>query len=448
MSEKNRSLASYFDYPGDTSQNWHDQTEMLQDFPAAARTVHQPEEGLGKWMFYPGHQDMLWVPQNKRAQDIRNEPPGTTFHYKTDKTWRSTDWGYDEYMQKQAQSNTPKSEKPKVHKEKMSPEARKAWKADMAKARQETRAARSKDVKALHDRAYQILQENQAWDEHLFAILESITATLSQAKAQSKAKIDTLKATGIKGLAKTQALHAETSTYIHDATWAEKLDLIDVFCSHYGLFNTLGTTLPPVNQDGTRYLSVEIMFLSKAKQVIMSGILHNIARMAKLGLADASRCDFVNTSYEANDILSKMRGKDKYIRKPNPNLADSQAIVQCKTMIMGLEKERWQKLHTGKEVPKHLKWAQPGGNHKKKKEHEKGAGHSHNKEKEKEEFELFKKFLKLTRPGNHNNHHHGKPHPAQEPPKQSNPPPARRGRGRTVPPSPSRPQAYMHGYYY
>lgn len=406
MSEKSRSLASYFDYPGDTSHNWHDQTEPLQTLSGATGQPRGLGRGLSEWGFAPGHTEMIWIPHGQHGQNV---PEGVKVHYKSNKVWDSSDWGYDEYIQKMAQSHRQKSEIPKQERPRMTPDERKIWKAGMAEQRQETRMLRSKHVKALHEKAYQILIENQAWDDEIFPVITSITDKLSQAKAQSKQKIEDLKAAGVKGSAKTKALHAETSNYIHDDRWAQKLSQIDGFCTRNNLINTLGTTLPAKHENGTRYLSVEIMFLSKAKQVIMSGILHLMTVKAKAGAATQAQCEFVNTSYKANDIIIKLRGKDRFLHKYDTKLEDSAALEACRRMILKLEVSRFRQLHRNskkKTLPKHLRYAPPAqtSKHGKKKD-KKGSGHSSQKEEQE-----VKRIISILHREQNAKHHHAKRH--------------------------------------
>lgn len=445
MSGKHRSLASFFDEPGDSQYSWHEQTEPLRAPPAPTGGLGgEHAEGLGRWMYVPGKSEMLWVPEGYQYTDL---PHTAQPHYKDNKSWDENDWGYDEYMRKQQQTKQEKSSEPKPPKPKMTEEERKVWKLNLASERQKRRKDRSDKVKKLHDHAYGVLMTIESVP--IRRTIRGVTVVLEQAKTANRAKIVELKGEEINGATRKNRLHEETSNFIVDNHWTGSdgvLVEIDTYCRDNGLFNTLGLKLPEANKDGTRYLSVEILFLSKAKEVMMSAVLHVLAKKAKTGSATVQECDYVNTTYQANDILSKMRGKDRYMRKPNPKLADSHAIKMCKTMIMDLEKKRWQALHPkAKEVPKHFKWAPPGGDHNKKKEESKGTSHKHlTPEDLKELVELYKVYQETKSHPHHTHKHHQKE--GTGPPRTA-PPPARRGRGRPAPP-PARPAAYMHGYYY
>ena len=404
MSEKNRSLASYFDYPGDASLNWHDQTEPVGQ---VAPVQTSAREGLGKWAYSAGNPNLLWVPHDKTPDDANvAKVQGHTIHYKSDKTWKPTDWGYEEYMHRQAMAHQ-EPDPNKAPKPKMSPEEHAVWKSDMATARQELKKVRSKQLKTLHDQAYDIVTRTSALGEVnqvMGPIIESVHGSLELAKTQSKNSIASLKASGIKGKAKMTSLHAETSSYIDDSAVQEMLNTIDGFCRHHGLFNTVGTDLPPKNRDGTRYLSVEIMFLGKMKQVIMSGLLHVMAKQAKSGTADKNQCDFVNTSYEANNILAKMHKRERYLHRYNDKLADSAALEQCRRMILNLEIKRFKGISKKKTLPKYLKFAPPGNGGQQGKK--KGAGHSN--EAEAKEVKLILDIIHQRKSGE--SHHHGRGH--------------------------------------
>ena len=457
MSDKHRSLASYFDEPDDARYSWHDQTEPLQAPPSPGQGLGGHDvKALGKWMFVPGQADMLWVPEGYHWSDRNQAPAGTTFHYRKQKEWSASDWGYQEYRRIQDQANMKTSEGTKAPKQKMTPEQRKEWKAENAAARQETRTERSASVRQYHEKAFQTLdtlaqtltETNPLYKIH--SILGGVNALLASAKLESKEKRTQLARTeGKTNKERKILLHGHTSDYITDARWTVSdgvLAEIDEYCKDNSIINTLGTKLPEPNPDSKRFLSVEILFLSKAKEVIMSAILHVMANKAKAGRASDLECDYVNASYAANNILSKMHGKDRYMRRPDAKLPDSKQIEICKTMIMQLEQKRFKTLHSNKALPKHLQWAPPHGDRKNDKQgHHKGAGHSHIKPGEFEAFKAYMAFKNKQHAHPHNSH----PHHKKERTSPPSAPPARRGRGGGLPaPSQSPAQAYMHGYYY
>ncbi len=320
----------------------------------------------------------------------------------------------------------------------------------MHSERQEARKTHSQNVKELHDTAYAIMLRNGAWDARIYPIITKITELLDAAKAQSKQKLAEATAEGKKGKARKNAVCKERTKIIDDTYWTAEdgpLSEINKFCTHNRLINTLGMKLPDASpRDGSRFLTVAIMFLSKAKEVIMSGLLHAKAERAKQGIADPDECEFINTSYAAKNILSKLRGKDRYMHAIDKTRPDAMAITKCRHMIMELEKMRWMELTKDKKIPlpKHFQLAPPRPEHNGGKNHGKGSHDAR-----KQEVELLLKLLgerdKTHNTGHRRPHPHHKKNADDAPPREES---SRPGPMRVNPQRPPRSQAYMHGYYY
>ena len=454
MSEKHRSLASYFEEPGEISQSWHDQTEPLQAPPSLSGLGNSSHTGLTGYTYVPGSASMLWVPPGKKLADHTKNPEGTTYHYKG-QDWQPTDWGYKEHMQMLQQAEQ-KSNQPKAPKKKMNAAERKAYKETMHDTRQKTRASHSKDVQELHQSTYTLLTSNYKWDEQIHSVIIDITAVLEAAKTASHDKSSELKSAGKIGRAKKELLHAEKTYLIDDSNWTGEsgwLVYIDSFCRRYNLMNTLGMKLPEANEDGSRYLSVAIMFLSKAKEVIMSGMLHHLVQKAKQGTASSDECEFVNASYAAKNLIAKIRGKDRYMRAYDPKLEDSVELGKCRHMIMELEKARWRHLAKGNKtptpLPKHFQMAPPGQKREGGKKRDKG---NHDKGKlervtdpdllfKLKELEILKRIMNMhpteTKKGKGR---HSQPGPQKQETSSTTAPTTRKSKKSTA--------AYMHGYYY
>lgn len=457
MSEKHRSLASYFEEPGEISQSWHDQTEPLQAPPSLSGLGNSSHTGLTGYMYVPGYASMLWVPKNMVPADAAKNSESTTYHFKG-QPWRETDWGYTEHERMVAEASQPISKQPKEAKTKMTPEERKAYKAAMASTRQKTRETRSQSINTLHKATNELMVGNRAWNENIYPVITSITTLLESAKSDSRNKVSELKTAGKEGREKKELLHAKTTYVINDASWtggagrSGLLQKIDDFCRQYSLMNTLGMNLPEANEDGSRYLSVAIMFLGKAKEVIMSGTLHHLAQKAKTGACNEAECAFINTSYAANNIIAKIRGKDRYMRKYDPKLEDSEELGKCRHMIMELEKQRWTYLNSQskqpKPLPKHFQMAPPHKGHKKKDKKHDERSHDARKREVELIVELLEQRDKKHQTG------HGRPHHKKNtdnaPPREASarPGPARVNPAMVNPRLPRRNQAYMHGYYY
>ncbi len=338
----------------------------------------------------------------------------------------------------------------------MTPDERKAYRTRMNSERQENRKKLSEQVQKLHQESYRIMLSNEAWDPRMHQVITKITELLEDAKAQSKQKSIELKEEGLQGKKKKNKLHEEKTMVIVDTDWNGSdgwLTEIEKFCTHHNLINTLGMKLPEANRDGSRFLTVAIMFLSKAKEVIMSGFLHVKAQRAKQGIADEAECEFVNTSYAANNLISKLRGKDRYMPRLDPSRPDAKALNKCRHMIKELEGMRWKSLNEGKPLPKHFKLAPPREEGKKqgKGNHDKGKHDT-----DEAELELMRKMLDMmAKKHKHQNHNSQPPHKKNNPdhalPREAStrPGPARVNPARVNPGRPPRTtQAYMHGYYY
>jgi hypothetical protein len=461
-----RSLASYFD---DTSKgistDWHDQMEAAASLP--------DKSTLGTWMYHPGHSKQIWVPDSAGGNP-NAIPHGYRYKEKPEPgestPWNDNDWGKEEYEQKKAQSEQKPAEK--KEKVRMTNEQKAQAKKERASMRESLRESRKTQIKALHDECYAIMSRNGFWDEtdhagllitHLSGMLPEITRLQAIVSAQRAAKKAELKAVTPLPSHKIRdtMLHQEVTSAIDKTSWTGRqgmLQGIDHFCKVHGLSNTLGTTFPVSSAPGgALYLSVASLLLSKAKEVLMDGMLHIKAVRAKAGRANADECRFVNLSYQAKTIINKKRGKDKYPRESDKKFADSKDIDAWRKHIRSLELAWFMQNSAGKSLPtpKHLQEPRPPqrqGPGKGKKNH---RGKGNDFENAVKEFAIFKKIYGThNNGGSHRQHHHGQPvHESTKPP-NGRPfavPAGGGGRGRRpnmAPGPPPRASNYMQGYTY
>lgn len=449
MHAASRSLASYFDdtsggVSGSTT-DWHDQMEAYS----------QPTiKSLGKWMWHPQFPKQVWVPDEAEG-NMYAKPAHVPYQLKPEKgeAWDPNAWGKADYDRKAAPQPKQTDKKPKS----TDPAVKAQESLARKQARQERYDALNKIKKDIRDQAWAIFMKQRAWDARIYPIMKLVKDLQEDVKKQKNERIAELKGTGT---SKTRLvdLHKETSHVIDPSVWGGPegyLEEIDKFCQHVGVMNMMGKKLPRANADGSYYLSVTAMFLSKAKEVVLTGTLHAKAVRAKAGIADAQECDFINLSYQANDVMAKLRGKDKYPKKLNMHLEDTPVVEAWKDHEREIDGMIFHALHPGKKLPKHLSLRpppQPRGPGKKGKEgggkgHGGGGGAS---------FEQFAKMYQAWEHMQKTQHHHpihhssqppkGDPHGVPGPPR----PPAG-GRGRripAVPPAPPRAQSYMQGYTY
>lgn len=463
MHAASRSLASYFDDTGGgvgVSTDWHDQMEASSQ-PAI--------NSLSSWMWVPGYNKQVWVPSSANGNpDLR--PPHLPFQEKPAKgePWKQDAWGKDDYEKRSKPQE--KSTEPKTPRAKMSPAESAQARLDRATEKARKKKERSNAVKLLHDECWGILMRNFAWDvfdqgqrlTHAAQILTEINRLQLLVSNQRQARKDELKLEGGNHKTREIKLHEETTDVITTGWYGPQglFTGIDQFCRVYGLTNTLGMVLPDGAPSGGHYLSTASLLLSKAKEVIMDGILHVKAQRAKTHTLDQEECDFMNKSYQAKTLIGKNRGKDKPPQAPKKYLPDYVQVEKWKKHIRDMEANFFKTQHPDVEVPKHLKDRpppKPQGPGKKREGGGGGKGYGGGKMKEADEFEMFKRYeaFKAQQHAHHKQHHPSAITPSIHPPK-GNPagtpgPPAGGGRGRRpnmTPAPPQRTGSYMPGYTY
>ena len=465
MHAASRSLASYFDDTGGgvgVSTDWHDQMEASSQ-PAI--------NSLSSWMWVPGYKKQVWVPSSANGNP-NLKPPHLPFQEKPAKgePWKHDAWGKDDYEKRSKPQE--KSTETKTPRAKLSPDESAKARLDRATEKAKKRDERSKIIKQLHDECYQILMRNAAWDiadnhgsrlTHAEFLLQEITRMQSAVASQREIKKASLKTNGGNHKSREIKLHEETTDEIMPGGWNGRSGYfqgIQSFCEVFALTNTLGMTLPEVAENGNQYLSTASLLLSKAKEVIMDGILHVKAQKAKTYDLDQDECDFMNKSYQAKTLIGKNRGKDKPPQAPKKYLPDHVQVEKWKKHIRDMEANFFKTQHPGVEVPKHLKDRpppKPQGPGKKREGGGGGKGYGGGKMKEADEFEMFKRYeaFKAQQHAHHKQHHPSAITPSIHPPK-GNPagtpgPPAGGGRGRRpnmTPAPPQRTGSYMPGYTY
>jgi hypothetical protein len=336
------------------------------------------------------------------------------YHQKGVQEWGDDEWGKQEYLRKQEKA--PKQEKKPKSKD---PEVRKTERLAAAEARAERRTVLSEQLHNLREKTWNLFVANRAWDAQIFPIAKEIHRLQAEVHAQKNAKILELKGKG-KHKQREMELHGETSRAIDTTAWTAQRDggylyEIEKYCKYNGLLNTLGHHLPDQNPDGSYYLSVTALFLSQAKQLIMAGTVHLKAKRAREGNADDDECKYVNLSYQANDILAKLQGKDKYPRNLDPKLPDTHAVMKWKNIEKELDGMLFHQLHPGKPLPKHLSMRPPKqeqGPGKKGKEHKEGKKHHGGQDMSFQEFmKMYGEYEALRHAkGKHHGHdkHHAK----------------------------------------
>ena len=458
MHAASRSLASYFDdtsggVSGSTT-DWHDQMEA-----SSSSTINF----LGAWMYHPDHNRPVWVPESAKG-DPNAKPRGVPFQEKPGKgeEWDPHAWGKDEYDEKSAKK--PKSTEPKTR-TKMTPDQRAQAKLEKI----ERKKTRSDAVKKLHAECYKILMRNNAWDmvdsyghkiTHAEIILTELTRLQELVQTQRTIRKAALKEAGGNHKSREKTLHEETTSVIVKTDWYGDrgwFAAIGHFCKMYNLTNTLGMQLPDEAESGAQYLSTASLLLSKAKEVIMDGILHSKAQKAKVSTLTQDECDFINKSYQAKTLINKNRGKDKPPQAPKKDLPDCAEVEKWKKHIRDLEARLFTQQHPEVPLPKHLQDRPPPKPQEPSKKKKGKGGKEHRSQAEDiEEIMLIKQFLDMHKKKATPHHHHPVT-PSTHPPKgdprgvPGPPRPPAGGRGRripTAPPPPPRAQSYMQGYTY
>ena len=451
MHAASRSLASYFDDTGGgvgVSTDWHDQMEASSQ-PAI--------NSLSSWMWVPGYKKQVWVPSSANGNP-NLKPPHLPFQEKPAKgePWKHDAWGKDDYEKRSKPQE--KSTETKTPRAKLSPDESAKARLDRATEKAKKRDERSKIIKQLHDECYQILMRNAAWDiadnhgsrlTHAEFLLQEITRMQSAVASQREIKKASLKTNGGNHKSREIKLHEETTDEIMPGGWNGRSGYfqgIQSFCEVFALTNTLGMTLPEVAENGNQYLSTASLLLSKAKEVIMDGILHVKAQKAKTYDLDQDECDFMNKSYQAKTLIGKNRGKDKPPQAPKKYLPDHVQVEKWKKHIRDMEANFFKTQHPGVEVPKHLKDRPPPKPQGPGKKREGGGGGKgrNNESAEIQEILLIKKIMDMQKK-THPIHH------SSQPPKGIPGPPAGGGRGRRpnmTPTPPQRTGSYMPGYTY
>ena len=465
MHAASRSLASYFDdtsggVSGSTT-DWHDQMEL-----AGSSSVGKT---LGKWMFVPGESDLVWAPHD--ATDYLEKPTDKSFHKKGQAEWANNAWGKDEYIAIQNAANTPaqpkKARTPRTPLPTDTAERKEVIRQAREKRQHEQSIIHKKRVDALdiiHSQTMNTFLSCDAWDlrdQHgtkITFIHHIITDIIELQGALKSHKNEILKELGKEGTSKEReiALRNQVTRQIVKEAWTQRngyFDQIDMLCTRNDFFNTLGKTLPQNNPNGSYYLTVAIMFLAKAKEVIMSATLRGLVKKAKEGLADNNECTFINQSHEALTIVRKIKGKDSYPKQPKPIFADTPAILAWTKHVRALEIELFRKRHGDKELPKRLHDKAPPqvkGQGKKGKE---GKGHGGGGAGSFEEFtKMYKAWEHMQKTQHHQPVHHSSQPPKGNPSVPSGVPPPPRPGGRrpnmTPPPPPRGAKSYMQGYTY
>ena len=347
MSEKHRSLASYFDEP--LASNWHDQTELSvagghHDIPDFGLSDDEDFDGLhteqtlGAWMWHPEHKKQVWVPDG--VWSVYDIPSGMVYQEKGNTEWARNAWGAGDYEARHNMANRGKGSRPKETKEE-----RAARREQLKKIMKDARAA-ALDI-ALH--APHFLPEEL---KDILHVVNSDKETLTKKKNDA---LVLAKSSGKKGAAKNQELHSMTSgLLISGSNWQSMLNTIDSFCKKYGLENILGTELPPRQDKDKVYLFVALSFLSQIKKTIMRSLLAVARKAIADGNKDRYLFDYVNFSYLANDQRKRL-SKDRYPKNPKKGLPDSTDLATLAKRYRDLERQAFQKLHPNAKIPKRLK---------------------------------------------------------------------------------------------
>ena len=441
MSEKHRSLASYFEEPGEISQSWHDQTEGPQSGVSDQLSAGQPSstglehKGLGSWMIHPQY-GKVYVPDN--IDDVFRIEPNKTYHQAESKTWNSNEWGYEEYMQKQAPL-------PKTKREGET-EAEKKTRMSMEKEMQlARRKAKYQAQKRCEQTARLIIQTHgqNFMPMPMYNLMMITDHQLTQVQNMRRAAIaehkEEITGTGASKKRET-ALHKEETNIVQAADWTAYLQQISGWCGSHGLINTVGTTFPETHMSsGTPvlYISVAESFLVRVMKMILNGTRHIIRTAWKTKAAHISDQEyhFLNISDKASNLHNHK--KDHYPKASPKHWPDKNALDKWHKTVRALDKSEWIKLHGKKEIPKRLQEPRTGQQQQKKK-------HDNSSDDLMHKFKQFQEFQKIMGGGKHPHHHEqgkkGHAGPGKQETSSTTAPTTRKGKRGAA--------AYMHGYYY
>jgi hypothetical protein len=438
MSEKHRSLASYFEDPGEISQSWHDQTEGPQSGITHHLTAGQPvstgleHKGLGSWMIHPQY-GKVYVPDN--IDDVFHIEDGKTYHQAESKTWNSNEWGYEEYMQKQVQ--LPKTKRDGET------EAEKKARLDMEKEmRLARRKAKYEAQKRCEAKARLIAKTSGQtfMPMSIYNLMMTIDHQLTDVQTMRRAAIAENKAefTG-KGAntKRDKALHKLETNIVQAADWTSHLQLISDYCVKYGLINTVGMTFPETHMSAgspVLYLSVAESFLVRAMKMILNGTRHIIRTALKKNDPQDPLSDqeykFLNISDKASNLHNHK--KDNFPKASPKHWPDKDALDKWHKTVRALDKSEWIKLHGKKDIPKHLQEPRTGQQQQKKK-------HDNSSQDLMHKFKQFQEFQKIMEEGGkHKQGQKGHAGPGKQ--ETASTTTTRKGKKGTA--------AYMHGYYY
>lgn len=375
MSEKNRSLASYFDDPHAQAPSWYDQTERLGGDLHSQGLSHTEDHGhylsdheedgldtpmLGSWMWHPDHKKQVWVPDG--IWDVFAKPPDKTFQEKGDEDWKPNTWGMADHKRRFEHSTKPKVDRTGETKDQRAARM-KATKAE----REQRRKEKSVDITQARKTALDAFLRNPSWAATMVPVIQTVEAQKLVLTAQKNAKIAALKASADKmsGKQRDQALHSEVTNILVQGgqDWPAILQAVDAFCKANSLSNIVGTTLPTVNtgaKQGTHYLMVALDFLSQVKKQIMTGVLAILVKKIKGANPPKDRATylFVNASYMANNLRNQL-SKDRYPKKLKKYLDDTPAMLEWTKKVRKLEREAFKERHgRNAKIPKRL-WDGP-----------------------------------------------------------------------------------------
>jgi hypothetical protein len=368
MSEKHRSLASYFDEP---TRSWYEQTEVLgeslhedsltHDFHGQETPDQEDDldsEMLGAWMWHPDHKKQVWVPDGE--MDVFAKPSTKKFQEKGGESWKADHWGAADHERRYQQSQKARTERKGETKEQRA-ERLKNSKVERGVIRKQ----KSETLTKARATAMQVFLKNRSWNNDMAEVLVLVEAQKQELNAEKDATIQEQRALkGTKtGKERDQALHSlKTRLLLAPHDWMSQLKKIDAFCKSNGLQNIVGLDIPEKNSDGSgHYLFVALDFLSQVKKQIMTGMLNILVKKIKTPSPpkDRDMYLFVNCSYLGNTLRNQLK-KDKYPKKPKKHLADSEALLAWTKKVRGLELAAFKVIH-GKhaKIPKRLRNGPP-----------------------------------------------------------------------------------------
>lgn len=376
MSEsRGKSLASYFDEPGDVvgaSHNWYEQAEsglglpddrqegsidgrFRHDIPDLSEDDEWEDghdalhaDSLGSWLWHPKSQKPVWVPSD-HIYSVFDKPAKAVFQEKGDTTWKANAWGKDDYERRHDMAMG------KSKHQKETKEDRKA------------RMDRMNGMKKLaYQKAYDIAihpvdasQNSAVLPAEVIPILRNIEARRQATVGRKNEELARIRSGKATGKERNQELHALTVNTLKDAgsvKIADRLRILDGVCKTHGFHNVVGTDMPPLESDGSCFVFVALDFLSKVKKMILKLALAH-ARRQIAGTATISHStelyDFVNYSYQGNDIRNRL-SRNGYPKPVPKGLADSEAMIAWTTHVRELERKAYTEMHPDKKMPKRM----------------------------------------------------------------------------------------------